>query len=460
MKNIITALNNPELNTELKKEKNINIINKDIIYKEGILEILEEKKEINLVIINYELPGKIKIEKLIEKIKEINENIELIFILEKENPEKEKILKKYNINNIYYNDKINKKDLINIINKKNKTTEEELKQEIEKLKKIIEEKNIENEKTGKIYLKKIQNKKQNKNEIINLLQKEIKFPQKKTKKNEEIDHKNSIHKTSKIKNAIIIHEETKDERSQLSLKILKQLKSKNKRILLVDLKINEEDLHIILNRKNALKQINNKIEKANQLKKEGGDKNKNQKEKIQRKNLEKNIQKNFFIKINKNIKLLTGFNYFFKNNQKNNEEKNIIKIINIIQNNSKKYDYLIIEISEKNNPELNKKIIEKTEKNIIIFSNNYENIKNTKEKIKRYEKINYPKIYLFLKKEELKNNNLKNKNININNKIKNKFNIKTKNTEEINIEIIKEIFKNIKIIKKVDKQFEKKILIN
>ena len=257
MKNIITALNNPELNAELKKEKNINIINKDIIYKEGILEILEEKKEINLAIINYELPGKIKIEKLIEKIKEINEKIELIFILEKENPEKEKILKKYNINNIYYNDKINKKDLINIINQKNKKTEEELKQEIEKLKKIIEEKNMENKKIEKNNFKKVENKKQKKNEIINFLHKEIKFPPKAPKKKEETDHKNSIHKIRKIENAIVIHENTKEDRSQLSLKILEQLKHKNRRILLVDLKINEEDLHIILNRKNAIKKINN-----------------------------------------------------------------------------------------------------------------------------------------------------------------------------------------------------------
>ena len=49
MKNIITAINNPELNNEIKKEKNLKIINKDIIYKEGIIEILEEKKEIKKI---------------------------------------------------------------------------------------------------------------------------------------------------------------------------------------------------------------------------------------------------------------------------------------------------------------------------------------------------------------------------------------------------------------------------
>ena len=54
MKNIITAINNPELNNEIKKEKNLKILNKDIIYKEGIIEALEEKKDINLIIINYD----------------------------------------------------------------------------------------------------------------------------------------------------------------------------------------------------------------------------------------------------------------------------------------------------------------------------------------------------------------------------------------------------------------------
>ena len=94
MKNIITAINNPELNNEIKKEKNLKIINKDIIYKEGIIEILEEKKEINLIIINYDLPGKIEIEDLVNKIKKINEKIELIFILEKRRYRKRTKIKK------------------------------------------------------------------------------------------------------------------------------------------------------------------------------------------------------------------------------------------------------------------------------------------------------------------------------------------------------------------------------
>ena len=139
MKKIITALNNSELNEQLQKEKNIQILNKDIIYKEGILEILEIKKEIDIIIINYELLGNISIEDLIQKIKKINSKIELIFILETQNPSKEEILKKYGIKNIYYNDQINIKQLIKIIQEKNEKNKEELEKEIIKLKKIIEE---------------------------------------------------------------------------------------------------------------------------------------------------------------------------------------------------------------------------------------------------------------------------------------------------------------------------------
>ena len=152
MKTVITALNYPKLNIALQKEKNLKIMHKDIIYKEGILEILEIKKEIDFLIINYDLPGKISIEELIKKIKKMNNKIELIFILEKENEEKEKILKKYEIKNIYYNDQMEIENFIQMLQEKNKKNEKELEEEIRKLKKIIQEKDKSEQK--------IQNKKE------------------------------------------------------------------------------------------------------------------------------------------------------------------------------------------------------------------------------------------------------------------------------------------------------------
>ena len=147
MKKIITAINNPELNEKLKKEKNFEIIGKDIQYKEAIIEILEKYKDIDLIIISETISGQMTIDKLIKKIKQINEKIKIILILEKENKDIEKILIKNNIIDIYYNNKINLIELIKIINKKEISMEEE----IIKLKKIIEEKNNEfNDKKAKL----------------------------------------------------------------------------------------------------------------------------------------------------------------------------------------------------------------------------------------------------------------------------------------------------------------------
>ena len=107
MKKIITAIGNPKLNEELKKENNFEIIGKDLQYKEAILEILEENKKIDLIIMSENLLGNISFENLFEKINLINEKIKIIFILEKENNELKNILRKNNINEIYYKNKIN-----------------------------------------------------------------------------------------------------------------------------------------------------------------------------------------------------------------------------------------------------------------------------------------------------------------------------------------------------------------
>ena len=61
MKKIITALGNENINNELKKEKDIEIILNDIQYKEGILEILEKYQDIDYIILDSSLQGNIKI---------------------------------------------------------------------------------------------------------------------------------------------------------------------------------------------------------------------------------------------------------------------------------------------------------------------------------------------------------------------------------------------------------------
>ena len=68
---ILTALQNPEINKILKEQTNYNVVENDIQYQEGIIEILEKNNKINLIIISELLPGNIGIKETINKIKEL-----------------------------------------------------------------------------------------------------------------------------------------------------------------------------------------------------------------------------------------------------------------------------------------------------------------------------------------------------------------------------------------------------
>lgn len=103
---IITAMDNPKLNKELQNEKNIEIIGRDIQYKEGILELLEKNLEINYIIINFDLPGEIETNKLIDKIIEKNKKIKIIIAIKKEDKNK-KIINNKKVIKIYYEKNIN-----------------------------------------------------------------------------------------------------------------------------------------------------------------------------------------------------------------------------------------------------------------------------------------------------------------------------------------------------------------
>ena len=94
---IITALDNPKINNELKNDKNIEIIGKNIFYKEGILEIIEREKIINYIIIDYNLPGELTLEEIIKKINKNNKKIKIIILLKRENK-----INLRNIKKIYY----------------------------------------------------------------------------------------------------------------------------------------------------------------------------------------------------------------------------------------------------------------------------------------------------------------------------------------------------------------------
>ncbi len=72
------------LNQKLRN-KEINILCGDILYKEGILEFLEKDNNIDFIILNENLSGNIKLEELTERIKLKNNKIKVILITKNHN---------------------------------------------------------------------------------------------------------------------------------------------------------------------------------------------------------------------------------------------------------------------------------------------------------------------------------------------------------------------------------------
>ena len=68
MKKIITAIGNPILNVNLKKEDEFEVMSEDIQYQEGIFEFLEKEPNINFLILSELIVGNLEIKNLIEKI--------------------------------------------------------------------------------------------------------------------------------------------------------------------------------------------------------------------------------------------------------------------------------------------------------------------------------------------------------------------------------------------------------
>lgn len=382
MKKILTAINNPKLNEELRKESNFQIIGKDIQYKEAILEVLEKNNEIDLIILSDKIPGEIKLENLIEKIKIENDKIKIIFILEKENNKIEKILIKNNIIDIYYNDKINLKELIKIINKQEINMEEE----IIKLKKIIEEKS-KNE-------NKIKNKK---NFYLKKIFKIIKDKIKKTIKIILKKEKNSYKKWNMSTKIITFSGNNKSGKSTLSLIISQYLSTKNKKVLLIDGDLEKQDLSFILkknkknksmlscffkNKKHEDKKIKKKIKKIIN--------NKNRKL-INNKNIIyyyplKKIINLFTRKINKNLYFFNGLNELLKNN-KLKREKIINYLLFFLSKRIKKfYQFIIIDLSKSNGSSINQLIIKNSDINFIVIEANMLGIKEIQSILKVYKK--------------------------------------------------------------------------
>lgn len=368
MDKLITALDNNYINNKLKKLNKYEIKYDDISYQEGIFEILENE-EINIILLSEILKGPYEIKELINKIKEINNKIEIIIILEKKNKDLEKFLLEKNINNYFYNNQLSIEDFnnLNFISQKLNNNIEEIKNNILKIKNKL------------INYKKGDNFTKIKNKIINIKKIIIKkyF---KIKNNKKYIY-SFFGKDSLIKSIYI-----------LIFSLI--LKSKNKKILNIDLDFLNQNINTLF----GVEKFPNK----NNLK----------------------LNNNIF-NINKNIDYLSGLEEIINNNY-----KRIISKINLLKNN---YDYILINLSSISNLKLTKKILEISNYNFCIFNKEKNDILFNNNLLKIYTEewgINKNKfICMFnnnknIKEEYFENNLLFDLNLNkykINKNLKNKY---------------------------------------
>lgn len=141
IKRIITALLNNRVNIELTKEENIQVIEKDLLYQDAVIETIESNENIDYLLLNENLPGE-NLNEFINKIEKL-QPIKIILFVDKIKKEKNQF--QTQIYKIYENGEVTLEEIKKIIKEENYTYE--LEQEIRNLKRIIEEKNKEKEKS-------------------------------------------------------------------------------------------------------------------------------------------------------------------------------------------------------------------------------------------------------------------------------------------------------------------------
>lgn len=410
MKTIILAIDNYKIYEEIKKEKKIKILGRDLIYKEAIIEILEKNNNIDFIFLYEKILGNINLFDLIKKIKNINKKIKIIVILENKNEDIEKKLKKINIKKIFLKNKINSKKIIEIIldEKTNLKKEESIKEIINKNRKsknaLKETLNIKD-----YIIKRI-------NTIKNLVAIKITI------------NKKSKHNSKNQKKIVIVCVDRKNNKIIKSLLISKKICNAKNRIGVIDLSAKRKKNK----RKNKLEETKKQKTKDKRILKNRINnifKLKFKYYKILKNKINNNIKRKYQIKIvpkkiNNNI-------IYFINSQKIFESKNINEennkiLLEIIKKIYIEFDYIILIINKKELKKINYEIIDKTNKIIQIIKPTYSNIKETNNIIKKIE------------------NRKKCKNIFIY--------ITINKTKYIKISpiIIKEIFKRYKSIKKIE----------
>ena len=371
---------------------------------------MEINKNIDFIFINQLLPGELKLEELIEEIHEINEKIKIIIFLDNYKNGIEKSLIKKDVYRIFYNNEIEIMDIIKIINEDDKMEKYnlEIKKEIEELKNYINKNN-----SKKIINKKINNKKNKikkcKNNIliikaIKIKKIIIKYLNKYSKIN-FLNSKNIYDNLCEIlenKKIFSILGNNGAGKSIFTVLLSISLKKNNKKILIIDFDIFNNNIHTIF----GVKKYPDLI-----------------KEKIYRKNINFNKLNisDLIIKINNKIDLISGINILNDNANKisfNKLKYNIEKIIN-------NYDYIIFDTPSDYGFDNLEEILKISDLFVFISEPNLVGVSKSKNKINYYyKKYNIEK-----------------------NKINIIFNKNNKNSIDVNI--LKNIFSENKILGKI-----------
>ena len=279
MTNVITALGNPILNNELKKVAGVNVLLNDLQYKEAIIEFLE--KNISIENKKMKLPKKLELkigkfkfiefysnfeilniqlfDNQIKILKNKDKNIKIILLKERKNLKENNIKEENDVDYIFYNNEVDITDIINIIENKKIYENEKLKQDIELLKKIVLNKN---------------------NEIT------------------QRENASEFYRVERDNKIITILGATGVGKSIFTIMLSKILKKQNKKNLIIDFDILNNNIHTIL----GIKKYSDKINcKTNNSKYEIED---------------------FIININENIDLISGLNLL--------NDKDIVKSIQSI----------------------------------------------------------------------------------------------------------------------------------
>lgn len=321
---IITALRNPEINEELAKTKENEILGKDIQYMEGVIEKLEKEKDVDVLIISDNLLGEINIYEFILKIKEYK-LIDIFYFIDNKNEKLKSYLKENKINNIFLNEEIS----INKINNLLENNKNEIKKELINLKNIILENNKNN-------IKKI-NK-------INLLKNKLK---------NKLAEKEKI-----IKNKVVTVAGPSGVGKSIFCVLFSLINKTNNKILIIDFDILNNSINTILGTKKYPSKIRNKINERNEI---------------------NNIKANeLIIKLNKNIDLICGIELLFEEENK----ISFLKIKDMLEQLRQKYNLIIIDTSSECFLEYNKSIINYSDKVIFLAEANISELKKSKNLLK------------------------------------------------------------------------------